>query len=109
MKENDNYKQKQSDLIHTLAEELVDRDKKIMIPTDKCDVYLQIVYQSGKKEYNLILTTTFNQSEEKEYLPLAHFNSDSLHASRLFSLESALTKLAKEYDLTKAQVVLMDE
>ena len=108
MKENDNHRKEQIAIIHTLAEELVDRDKKVMIPTDKCDVYLQIVYQGSKKEYNLILTTTFNQAEQKRYLPLAHFNADSLHASRLYSLESALTKLAQEYDLTKAQVVLMD-
>lgn len=102
MKPNDNNFNSQTNLVQTLARELVDRDKTVALPSEQGDAYLQIIYNKEKKEYDLTLQTTSNNVN----ITLTHFATSALHASRLYSLESALMKLADHYDLDRASLIV---
>ena len=102
MKPNDNNFNSQTNLVQTLAQELVDRDKTVALPSEQGDAYLQIIYNKEKKEYDLTLQTTSNNVN----ITLTHFATSALHASRLYSLESALMKLADHYDLDRASLIV---
>lgn len=102
MKPNDNNFNSQTNLVQTLARELVDRDKTVALPSEQGDAYLQIIYNKEKKEYDLTLQTTSNNVN----IILTHFATSALHASRLYSLESALMKLADHYDLDRASLIV---
>lgn len=102
MKPNDNNFNSQTNVVQTLARELVDRDKTVVLPSEQGDAYLQIIYNKEKKEYDLTLQTTSNNVN----ITLTHFATSALHASRLYSLESALMKLADHYDLDRASLIV---
>lgn len=102
MKENDNNHKELENVIHTLACELVDRDKRVSLLSNQGNMYLQILYNHQENEYNLVLTVPLSHQRKV----LARFKPTSLHASRLYSLESALMKMAHHYDLNNATIVI---